>query len=63
MICKFIAACVTGRPTFLNTITEVKPSTTQFEVLGLGLEGQVPGLESCKFSKMPCPWLENSTIF
>ena len=62
MICKFIAACVTG--TFLNTITEVKPSRTQFEVLiGLCLEGQVPGLESCKFSKMPCPWLENSTIF
>ena len=31
-------------------------SRTQFEVLGLGLE-------ACKFSNMPCPRLEDSTIF
>ena len=31
---------------------ESESSRTHFEVFGL--EGQVPGLEACKFSKMPC---------
>ena len=38
-------------------------SRTHFEVLGLGLEGQVLGLEASSPRKLPCPWLEDSTIF
>ena len=42
-------------------------SGTQFEVLVLGLGGKVLcfglGLKGCKSSKMPCPLLEDSTIF
>ena len=40
-------------------------SRTHFEVLGLGLEGQVLGLglETLSPQKLPCPRLEDSTIF
>ena len=40
-------------------------SRTDFEVLGLGLEGQVLGLglEASSPRKLACPWLENSSIF
>ena len=38
-------------------------SRTHFEVLGLGLEGQVLGLEVLSSRKLPCPRLEDSTIF
>ena len=38
-------------------------SRTQFEVLGLGLEGQVLGLEASSPRKLACPRLEDSTIF
>ena len=37
-------------------------SRTRFEV-GLGLEGQVLGLEASNPQKLPCPGLEDSTIF
>ena len=36
---------------------------TCFEVLGLGLEGQVLGLEASSPRKLPCPRLEDSIIF
>ena len=38
-------------------------SKTHFEVLGLGLEGQVLGLEVSSPRKLPCPRLDDSTIF
>ena len=38
-------------------------SRTHFEVLGLGLEGQVLGLEALGPRKLACPRLEDSTIF
>ena len=38
-------------------------SKTDFEVLGLGLEGQVLGLEASSPRKLACPRLEDSTIF
>ena len=40
-------------------------SRTQFEALGLGPEGQVLGLglEASRPRKLPCPRLEDSTIF
>ena len=40
-------------------------SRTHFEVLGLGLEGQVLGLglETSSPRKLACPRLEDSTIF
>ena len=42
-------------------------SRTDFEVLGLGLEGQVLGLglglEASSPRKLACPRLEDSTIF
>ena len=40
-------------------------SGTHFEVLRLGLEGQVLGLglEASSPRKLPCPWLEDSTVF
>ena len=38
-------------------------SRTHFEVLGLGLEGQVLGLEASSPRKLSCPRLEDSTIF
>ena len=40
-------------------------SRTHFEVLGLGLEGQVLGLglEASSPQKLPCPRLEDSTFF
>ena len=43
----------------------MESSRTHFEVLGLGLEGQVLGLglEASSPRKLPCPRLENSTIF
>ena len=31
-------------------------SRTHFEVLGFGLKGQVPGLETSSSRKLPCPW-------
>ena len=46
-----------------NKQAEVKSSRTHFEVLGLGLEGQVLGLEASSPRKLACPRLENSTIF
>ena len=44
---------------------EVESSRTHFEVLGLGLEGQVlgRGLEASSPQKLACPRLEDSTIF
>ena len=41
------------------------PSRTHFEVLVLGLEGQVLGLdlEASNPRKLPCPRLEDSTTF
>ena len=46
-------------------LTEVESSRTHFEVLGLGLEGQVLGLglEASSPRKLACPRLEDSTIF
>ena len=46
-------------------IPEVESSRTHFEVLGLGLEGQVLGLglEASSPRKLACPRLEDSTIF
>ena len=41
----------------------MESSRTHFEVLGLGLEGQVLGLEATSPRKLACPWLEDSTIF
>ena len=38
-------------------------SRTDFEVLGLGLEGKVLGLEASSPRKLACPRLEDSTIF
>ena len=48
---------------FLPFHTEVESSRTDFEVLGLGLEGQVLGLEASSPRKLACPRLEDSTIF
>ena len=45
------------------SVLVVESSRTQFDVLGLGLEGQVLSLEARKSSKMPGPRLEGSTIF
>ena len=42
---------------------EVESSRPHFEVLGLGLEGQVLGLEASSPRKLACPRLEDSTIF
>ena len=46
---------------------EVESSRTHFEVLGLGLEGQVLGLglglEVSSPQKLACPRLEDSSIF
>ena len=41
------------------------PHLTDFEVLGLGLEGQVLGLglEASSPRKLACPRLEDSSIF
>ena len=46
-------------------LPEVESSRTHFEVLGLGLEDQVlgPGLKASSPRKLPCPRLEDSTIF
>ena len=46
-------------------LLEVESSRTHFEVLGLGLEGQVLGLglEASSTQKLACPRLEDSTIF
>ena len=43
----------------------MESSRTDFEVLGLGLEGQVLGLglEASSPRKLACPRLEDSTIF
>ena len=43
----------------------LEASRTHFEIFGPGLEGQVLGLGLETFSppKLPCPRLENSTIF
>ena len=38
-------------------------SRTHFDVLGLGLEGQVLGLEASSPRKLACPRLEDSSIF
>ena len=38
-------------------------SRTHFEVLGLGLEGQILGLEVSSPRKLPCSQLQDSTIF
>ena len=38
-------------------------SRTDFEVLGVGLEGQVLGLEASSPRKLACPRLEDSSIF
>ena len=38
-------------------------SRTDFEILGLGLKGQVLGLEASSPRKLACPRLEDSTIF
>ena len=44
---------------------EVESSRTRFDVLGLGLEGQVLGLvlQASNPRKLPCPRLEDSSIF
>ena len=46
-------------------IAKMDFSRTHFEVLGLSLKSQVLGfcLEAGKFSKISCPWLEDSTMF
>ena len=41
----------------------MESSRTHFEVLGLGLEGQVLGLEASSSRKLACPRLEDSSIF
>ena len=48
-----------------TTLASRTSSRTDFEVLGLGLEGQVLGLglEASSPRKLACPWLEDSTIF
>ena len=57
-------------PSEVESLALRTPSRTHFEVLGLGLEGQVLGLEGQVLGleasgprKLPCPRLENSTIF
>ena len=53
--------------TSMHLLPEVESSRTHFEVLGLGLEGQVLGLglglEASSPRKLACPRLEDSTIF
>ena len=44
-------------------LAEVESSRTHFEVLGLGLEGQVLGLEASSPQKLLCPRLEDSISF
>ena len=46
-----------------SLLAEVESSRTHFEVLGLGLEGQVLGLEASSPRKLACPRLEDSSIF
>ena len=48
-----------SRTSLASTIS----SRTHFEVLGLGLEGQVLGLEASSPRKLPCPPAEDSTFF
>ena len=47
----------------LQWVSKVESSMTHFEVLGLGFEGQVLGLEASSQRKLACPRLEDSTIF
>ena len=46
-----------------NSCASRTSSRTHFEVLGLGLEGQVLGLEASSPRKLACPRLKDSTIF
>ena len=50
---------------YWDKLPEVESSRTHFEVLGLGLEGQVLGLglEASSPLKLACPRLEDSTTF
>ena len=50
---------------FMSKGAEVESLRTHFEFLGLGLEGQVLGLdlEAYMSSKMPCPWPRTALIF
>ena len=41
----------------------MESSRTHLEVVGLGLDGQVLGLEAYKSSKMSCSRLDDSTVF
>ena len=50
-----------GRPACLDP--EVEFSRKHFEILSLGLEGQVLDLEGSSPRNLPCSRLENSTIF
>ena len=65
--CKFFF--VVGQLRILLTEVEFSrkslASRTHFEVLGLGLEGQVLGLglEASSPRKLPCPRLEDNTSF
>ena len=51
-------------PELMSSRMSLAPKT-HFKVLGfdLGLEGQVLGLEASSPRKLPCPLLEDSTIF
>ena len=67
----FLSPPLVSRPKCRIKKTEVESSRTSlasrthFEVLGLGLEGQVLGLglEASSPRKLACPRLEDSTIF
>ena len=47
----------------VESATTSLASRTHFEVLGLGLEGQVLGLWASSSRKLACPRLEDSTFF
>ena len=55
--------------TYQRYLTEVESSRkslasrTHFEVPGIGLKGQAPSLEACKFLKMPCPQPRTALFF
>ena len=56
---------ITGVESSRTSLASRTSSRTDFEVLGLGLEGQVLGLglEASSPRKLACPRLEDSTIF
>ena len=62
---QYSQACVTEVESSRTSLALRTSSRTYFEVLGLGLEGQVLGLglEASSPRKLACPRLEDSTFF